>query len=58
MTQGGPLHISETTVSYSLYLLYSQQEWGYASAVNVLIFVFGALAVAVVWTLGQGRRRA
>jgi ABC-type sugar transport system permease subunit len=58
MTEGGPIHISDTTVSYSLYLLYSQQEWGYASAVNVLIFVFGALTVALVWRLGNGRRRA
>lgn len=55
MTGGGPLHISETPVSYSLYLLYSQQEWGYASAVNVLMFIIGALVVTAVWRI---RRRA
>jgi ABC-type sugar transport system permease subunit len=55
MTQGGPLHISETPVSYSLYLLYSQQEWGYASAVNVLIFILGVVAVTLLWRAGRVR---
>ena len=55
MTGGGPLHISDTPVSYSLYLIYSQQEWGYASAVNVMMFVIGAILVTLVWKLGRRR---
>lgn len=55
MTGGGPLHISETPVSYSLYLLYSQQEWGYASAVNVMMFAIGAVAITLVWKFGRRR---
>ena len=36
MTEGGPLHLSETLISYSLYLLWVKRIWGYGSAVAAL----------------------
>lgn len=57
LTNGGPLHRSESPVSYSLYLLTFQQEWGYASAVNVLMFVIGVITVTLVWLVTRERSR-
>jgi raffinose/stachyose/melibiose transport system permease protein len=47
------LHTADTPISYSLYLLYNQQEWGYGSAINVLVFALSGLAVALVWRFGR-----
>jgi ABC-type sugar transport system permease subunit len=55
ITQGGPLHISETPTSYSLWLMYTQQQWGYASALNVLIFGLSVIAAVLVWRFGHER---
>jgi ABC-type sugar transport system permease subunit len=53
MTKGGPLHLSETLISYSLYLLWEKKTWGYGSAVAALSFLFGILATALVWRFGR-----
>ena len=55
MTKGGPLHLSETVISYSLYLLWVKNIWGYGSAVAVLTFLLGIVAVVLVWRFGRER---
>jgi len=55
MTKGGPIHLSETLISYSLYLLWERRVWGYGSAVAVLSFLLGIIAVALVWRFGRER---
>jgi len=55
MTKGGPLHLSETLISYSLYLLWEKKTWGYGSAVATLSFLLGIIAVALVWRFGRQR---
>jgi raffinose/stachyose/melibiose transport system permease protein len=53
MTEGGPLHLSETLISYSLYLLWVKRTWGYGSAVAVLSFLLSILVVALIWRVGR-----
>ena len=55
MTKGGPLHLSETLISYSLYLLWEKKIWGYGSAVAAFSFLLGIVATALVWRLGRQR---
>ena len=53
MTRGGPLHMSETLISYSLYLLWERRTWGYGSAVAVISFLIGIVATILVWKFGR-----
>jgi raffinose/stachyose/melibiose transport system permease protein len=53
MTKGGPLHLSETLISYSLYLLWEKKIWGYGSAVATFSFLLGIIATALVWKFGR-----
>jgi len=53
MTKGGPLHLSETLISYSLYLLWEKKTWGYGSAVATLSFLLGIIATGLVWKYGR-----
>jgi ABC-type sugar transport system permease subunit len=53
MTKGGPLHLSETLISYSLYLLWEKKIWGYGSAVATFSFLVGIIATALVWKFGR-----
>jgi raffinose/stachyose/melibiose transport system permease protein len=53
MTKGGPLHRSETLISYSLYLLWEKKIWGYGSAVAALSFLLSIIAVALIWRFGR-----
>jgi raffinose/stachyose/melibiose transport system permease protein len=53
MTEGGPLHRSETLISYSLYLLWIKRVWGYGSAVAGLSFALGVVAAALIWRFGR-----
>lgn len=55
MTRGGPLHLSETLISYSLYLLWEQKIWGFGSAMAVLSFLLGIIATVLVWRFGRQR---
>ena len=55
MTKGGPVHMSETLISYSLYLLWQKKTWGYGSAVATLSFLLGIVAVMLVWRYGRQR---
>jgi ABC-type sugar transport system permease subunit len=58
MTKGGPLHLSETLISYSLYLLWEKKVWGYGSAIAALSFLLGVIATALVWSAGRKQREA
>ena len=53
MTEGGPLHRSETLISYSIYLLWTKRVWGFGSAVAVLSFGLGIVVAALIWKLGR-----
>lgn len=55
MTRGGPLHLSQTLISYSLYLLWEKKTWGYGSAVAVLSFLLGIIVTTLVWRFGRQR---
>jgi multiple sugar transport system permease protein/raffinose/stachyose/melibiose transport system permease protein len=55
MTKGGPLHLSETLISYSLYLLWEKKIWGYGSAVAALSFVIGVFATVLVLRFARNR---
>jgi raffinose/stachyose/melibiose transport system permease protein len=55
MTKGGPLHRSESLISYSLYLLWEKKTWGYGSAVAVFSFVLSVIAVVLIWRYGRNR---
>jgi ABC-type sugar transport system permease subunit len=55
MTKGGPLHLSQTLISYSLYILWEQRIWGYGSAVAVLSFLLGIVVTIMVWRFGSQR---
>ena len=56
MTKGGPVHLSETLISYALYLLWEKKVWGYGSAVAVLSFILGLVATGLVWRVGRRHR--
>lgn len=55
MTNGGPLHLSETLISYALFLLWTQRTWGYGSAVAVLSFVLSVIITIFVWRFAHQR---
>ena len=55
MTRGGPLHRSETLVSYSIYLLWEKKSWGYGSAGTVFSFLIGIVATILVLRFGLGK---
>jgi multiple sugar transport system permease protein len=46
MTQGGPLHSTETLVFYAYHVGIGQFRMGYASAISVILFAFiGAISI-------------
>ena len=53
MTKGGPLHLSQTVISYSLYLLWEKKTWGYGSAAAALSFLLGIIATTLIWRFGR-----
>jgi raffinose/stachyose/melibiose transport system permease protein len=57
MTEGGPLHRSETLISYSIYLLWTKRVWGYGSAVAVLSLILSVVAAFLIWKLGRREDR-
>jgi multiple sugar transport system permease protein len=58
MTEGGPLHMSQTLTSYTVMRLYTTElvDWGYGSALAVLQFALGVVVSVVVWRLSRQRR--
>ena len=56
MTEGGPLHLSETLVTYTLNQIWTTRQWGYGSALAVIHFALAALVAALIWRFArQGR---
>lgn len=58
MTEGGPLHMSETLVTYTLNQIWNERQWGYGSALAVLHFALSALAAGLVWRFSRKSREA
>jgi raffinose/stachyose/melibiose transport system permease protein len=56
LTGGGPVHRSETLVSYMYFLTFTNQQYGAGMAVAVVIFILGA-ATSVAY-LAIARRRS
>ena len=58
MTEGGPLHKSQTLTSYIVVRLYSRElvDWAYGSTLAVLQFALGVVVSAAVWRLSRRRR--
>ncbi len=46
LTGGGPVHRSETLVSYMYYVTFTNQQYGYGMALAVVITILGALVSA------------
>lgn len=57
MTEGGPLHLSETMISYSLYLLWVKRVWGYGSAIAALTFLLTIVVSTLIWRIGRRQER-
>jgi raffinose/stachyose/melibiose transport system permease protein len=57
MTEGGPLHKSQTLTSYTVMRLYTTEliDWGYGSTLAVLQFVLGVVVSVVLWRLSRWR---
>jgi raffinose/stachyose/melibiose transport system permease protein len=49
MTEGGPLHMSETLVTYTLNEIWTEKNWGYGSALAVLHFALAAVVTGLIW---------
>jgi raffinose/stachyose/melibiose transport system permease protein len=56
MTKGGPLHMSETIVTYTLYQLFEIRNWGYGSTLAVLQFTIGMVLSLLIWRYSRRGR--
>lgn len=55
LTGGGPVHRSETLVSYMYYVTFTNQQYGYGMALAVVITILGALVSAGYLMLANRR---
>jgi raffinose/stachyose/melibiose transport system permease protein len=58
LTGGGPVHRSETLVSYMYFLTFTNQKYGLGMALAVLITVLGAVVSMAYLALSRERRTA
>jgi raffinose/stachyose/melibiose transport system permease protein len=58
LTGGGPIHKSETLVSYMYFITFTSQEYGPGMAFAVIITLIGAIVSLGYLTLLRGRRGA
>ena len=58
MTEGGPLHLSQTLTSYTVMRLYSVEmvDWGYGSTLAVLQFVLGITVSFGILAINRARK--
>ena len=56
LTGGGPVHRSETLVSYMYFVTFTNQRYGSGMAIAVIIFVLGAITSGAY--LAVARRRS
>lgn len=57
LTGGGPVHRSETLVSYMYYVTFTNQQYGYGMALAVIITILGAL-VSLGYLVAVRRKEA
>lgn len=58
LTGGGPVHRSETLVSYMYFVTFTDQQYGYGMALAVIITVLGAAISAGYLVLANGKASA
>jgi len=58
MTEGGPLHMSETIVTYTLNQIWTTRQWGLGSALAVIHFVLALIVATLLWRFGRQTREA
>jgi len=58
LTGGGPVHRSETLVSYMYFVTFTKQQYGYGMAISVIVTVLGAIVSIGYLLLSRGRRTA
>lgn len=57
LTGGGPVHASETLVSYMYFVTFTNQQYGYGMAMAVLITLLGATFSIAYLLLARGRNK-
>lgn len=57
LTGGGPVHRSETLVSYMYYVTFTNQQYGYGMALAVIITILGGV-VSVAYLLAARKKEA
>lgn len=57
ITDGGPLHSTETTVAYMFYTAYSKFKLGYSSAQAVLLFIFIMILTVIMYIMMQHQEK-
>lgn len=58
LTGGGPVHRSETLVSYMYFVTFTNQQYGYGMALAVIITLLGAAVSVGYLALSRGRKTA
>jgi len=58
LTGGGPVHRSETLVSYMYFVTFTNQQYGYGMALAVIITILGAAVSIAYLLLSRGRKTA
>lgn len=58
LTGGGPVHRSETLVSYMYFITFTNQQYGLGMAIAVIVTVLGAIVSAAYLALSRERRTA
>jgi len=57
LTDGGPLHLSETLTTYTLKQIWTLRNWGYGSTLAVLQFCLAMISAMIVWRLARRQPR-
>jgi raffinose/stachyose/melibiose transport system permease protein len=57
LTGGGPVHRSETLVSYMYFVTFTNQQYGYGMALAVIITVLGAVVSVGYLVVSRGRKQ-
>jgi raffinose/stachyose/melibiose transport system permease protein len=58
LTGGGPVHRSDTLVSYMYFVTFTNQQYGYGMALAVIITILGAAVSIGYLVLARGRKSA
>ena len=58
LTGGGPVHRSETLVSYMYFITFTNQQYGLGMAIAVIVTVLGAVVAAAYLALSRERKIA